>query len=169
MVLLRLRFMAVELPMPGGASANARSVGGFKTSRLGARLWWLEADRHLCSLLEGRLTACGWRLTLFHKSAALLAALQHDQPDLLILDRLVLGTDGMMLLQSLRHQHYEFLVLILSAMGAPEDRIQGFAHGANDYLTKPFRSAELIWRLERLLQRVPPSLIQRLPVRGCFP
>jgi len=120
----------------------------------------LEDDCHLCRLLDGRLRDCGWRLTLFHRSQDLLDALQGDQPNLLILDRRLPGIDGMAVLQRLRQSHHAFPVLILSAMGSPGERIEGLAFGANDYLAKPFHSREFIWRIERLLQGAPPSLIQ---------
>jgi DNA-binding response OmpR family regulator len=136
-------------------------MGVLISERPGARIWWLEDDRHLCRLLEGRLRACGWHLSLFHHRDALVAALKRDLPDLLILDRMLPGMNGLALLRNLREQHHRFPVLMLSAMGSPDERIEGLELGADDYLPKPFRSQELIWRIERLLQAIPPWRFQR--------
>lgn len=133
--------------------------GQWISSRPWAHLWWLEDDRALCRLLADRLRACGWQLTLFHQVKGLRKALQHEQPDLLLLDRLMPGVDAVTLLQQLRVEGYHFPVLVLSALGLPEQRIEGLALGANDYLSKPFRFKELIWRIERLLQTLPPRLL----------
>lgn len=144
--------MAGDSPPTTEGALSSSLVGELTSARCGAQIWWLEDDRHLCRLVEARLRACGWRLTLFHKSQDLLDALHQDQPDLLILDRLLPGINGIALLQSLRQKRHAFPVLMLSAMGSADERIEGLALGANDYLTKPFRCRELIWRLERLLQ-----------------
>lgn len=130
------------------------------SERLGARIWWLEDDRELCRLLAGRLRRCGWHLAVFHRPEALRAALEHQEPDLLLLDRRVPGGDGLDLLAELRDGHHHFPVLILSGLGAPDQRIEGLAGGANDYLVKPFRFQELMWRIERLLQTAPPRPIE---------
>lgn len=161
--------MAGESPSAADPSLRAPRTGELTSARIGAHIWWLEDDRQLCRLLEGRLKACGWHVMLFHKSQALLSALQEDQPDLLILDRLMPGMNGLTLLQNLRRQGHGFPVLMLSAMGSPDERIQGLALGANDYLAKPFHSRELIWRLERLLQGMQPPLIHRSARDGAVP
>jgi len=152
--------MAGDSPFAADSILKSSLAAELTTARPGAHIWWLEDDRHLCRLLDAQLRACGWRLTLFHRSQDLLDALQGDQPNLLILDRLLPGIDGMALLQRLRRSHHAFPVLILSAMGSPGERIEGLALGANDYLAKPFHSREFIWRIERLLQGAPPPLIQ---------
>ena len=136
-------------------------MGELTSERPGARIWWLEDDRHLCRLVEGRLRACGWHLSLFHHSDALLAELKRDLPDLLILDRMLPGINGLVLLRNLRAQGHRFPVLLLSAMGSPDERIEGLELGADDYLPKPFRSQELILRIERLLLAIPSRLFQR--------
>ncbi|MEB3166090.1 MAG: response regulator transcription factor [Cyanobacteriota bacterium] len=130
------------------------------TQRLGASLWWLEDDRELCRLLESRLRACGWRLALYHRVPDLRAALMHDEPDLLLLDRRLSGGNGLDLLEQLRGENHHFPVLILSGLASADHRVEGLAAGANDYLAKPFCFPELMWRIERLLQSAPPRPIQ---------
>lgn len=139
------------------------------SQRPGARIWWLEDDRQLCELLQARLEACRWRLSLFHRVADLAAALKLDEPDLLMLDRMLPGANGMDVLQQLRLDGYDFPVLILSALGSADERIEGLVVGANDYLPKPFRFRELIWRIERLLLARPPRLMQPSARRGVVP
>jgi DNA-binding response OmpR family regulator len=142
---------------------------GLISQKPGACIWWLEDDRELCRLLVDRLRACGWRLTLFRKVEALLAALKRDEPDLLLLDRMLPGANGMDLLLQLRSLNHHFPVLILSGMGEPNQRIEGLATGANDYLCKPFRLRELLWRIERLLQTTHPSLMRPSSQEGVIP
>jgi DNA-binding response OmpR family regulator len=129
------------------------------TQRPGACIWWLEDDRRLCELLVPRLRACGWQLSMFHKVADFWAALRGEEPDLLLLDRMLTGSNGADVLRDLRQQGFRFPILVLSALGSPQQRIEGLELGANDYLPKPFRSKELIWRIERLLQSMPPRPI----------
>lgn len=148
---------------------KSAAEGALSTGMPGAHVWWLEDDRELCRLLVGRLRACGWHLTLFHRADALMAALQRQEPDLLLLDSLLPGMNGLALLERLRREHQRFPVLILSALGAPEQRIEGLATGANDYLPKPFRFQELVWRIERLLQQVPPRLMLPAAQKGALP
>jgi two-component system phosphate regulon response regulator OmpR len=67
------------------------------------------------------------------------------------------GESGLDLLQSLRQeQHADLPVLMLTARGAPEDRIAGFEAGADDYLGKPFEPRELVLRIRALLRRAAP-------------
>ncbi|OYY72417.1 response regulator transcription factor [Sphingomonas sp. 28-63-12] len=73
--------------------------------------------------------------------------------DAIILDRMLPGMDGMAVLQALRAAQIETPVIILSALGAPEDRIGGLNAGADDYLTKPFAFAELLARVRLLLRK----------------
>jgi DNA-binding response OmpR family regulator len=139
------------------------------SERPGSLIWWLEDDRDLCRLLAARLRRCGWRLTLFHRAAELRRAIQLDEPDLLLLGRRLGSSDGLDLLADLRQHGHNFPVLILSALAEPHQRIEGLAVGANDYLSKPFHLAELIWRLERLLQAAPPRLLRPSPQRRPIP
>lgn len=161
--------MAGASPSAADPELGPSLARGVTSARIGAQIWWLEDDRQLCRLLETRIRACGWRLRLFHRSQEVLVAIVQERPDLLILDRLMPGMNGMALLQNLRQQGHAFPVLMLSAMGAPEARIEGLAQGANDYLIKPFHSRELIWRIERLLQGVPPARIHHSCRAGAVP
>lgn len=74
-------------------------------------------------------------------------------PDLIILDLMMPGVDGYRILRTLREEGRKTPVLILSARGEEADKVRGFRHGADDYVTKPFSLLELIARVEALLRR----------------
>jgi len=71
----------------------------------------------------------------------------------LILDRMMPAMDGMAMLKALRAAGIETPAIILSALGTPEDRVEGLTSGADDYLVKPFAFAELLARVQLLLRR----------------
>jgi len=77
--------------------------------------------------------------------------------DALVVDRMLPGMDGLALIAALRAAEIKTPVLILSAMGAVDDRVKGLRAGGDDYLVKPFAFAELLARIEALLQRGPAS------------
>lgn len=78
---------------------------------------------------------------------------RHHRYDAIILDRMLPGKDGLTVLRSLRGSGITTPVLLLTAIGAIEERVRGLDHGADDYLTKPFAFAELAARLEALTRR----------------
>ena len=77
--------------------------------------------------------------------------------DVMVLDRMVPDVDGMSILRTLRASRNPVPVLLLTALGGIEDRIDGLNAGADDYLTKPFAFGELSARLAALARRPPPS------------
>jgi two-component system OmpR family response regulator len=75
------------------------------------------------------------------------------QADVMIVDRLLPGLDGLTIIEVARKEQVRTPVLVLSALGAVDDRVRGLRAGGDDYLTKPFAIAELIARIEALLRR----------------
>ncbi|MDP3908557.1 response regulator transcription factor [Novosphingobium sp.] len=75
----------------------------------------------------------------------------------IVLDRLMEGVEGLTLLRTLRGEGCDIPVLILSAIGSTDERVRGLRAGADDYLTKPFASAELLARIESVLRRKSPD------------
>jgi two-component system OmpR family response regulator len=75
------------------------------------------------------------------------------QPDAMIVDRLLPGMDGLTVIEALRKDQVRTPVLVLSALGAVDDRVRGLRMGGDDYLTKPFALVELVARIEALLRR----------------
>jgi two-component system OmpR family response regulator len=78
-------------------------------------------------------------------------------PDVLIVDRMLPGMDGLTIIEALRREQVGTPVLVLSALGAVDDRVRGLRSGGDDYLTKPFAVVELIARIEALLRRPTDS------------
>ncbi len=83
--------------------------------------------------------------------------------DLLVLDRMLPGMDGLAVLEALRGDNIMTPVLVLSALGAVNDRIRGLRAGGDDYLAKPFAVGELVARLEALLRR--PATLRETVLR----
>ena len=85
--------------------------------------------------------------------------------DAIVVDRMLPGLDGLSLIQALRAARVATPVLILSALGQVDDRVQGLRAGGDDYLTKPFAFSELLARLEALLRRrTGPAVVTKLAV-----
>jgi two-component system OmpR family response regulator len=86
--------------------------------------------------------------------------------DLLIVDRMLPGLDGLGIVSQLRQQDRHTPVLVLSALGTVDDRVEGLRAGGDDYLIKPFALSELLARVEALLRRAaaraPPHSVLRV-------
>ena len=128
-----------------------------------ARVWVVDDDQELLTLLEERFGQCGWKTRSFGDGEGLDQALRDDMPHVLVLDRLLPGQSGTHLLERLRKQGHRFPVLMLSALGAADERIEGLETGADDYMAKPFLWRELQLRLERLLDYRRELTPQRPP------
>lgn len=117
------------------------------------RILLLEDDGHLGPWVAGGLREEGHVVDHFADGKeALLAAMGQDY-DLLILDRMVPGLDGLDVLKSLRASRNATPALFLTALGEVDSRVEGFDAGGDDYLTKPFAFAELSARVNALGRR----------------
>jgi two-component system phosphate regulon response regulator OmpR len=117
----------------------------------------VEDDSRLRERLSRYLVGEGFRVTGAADAAEARTQLRVIDPDLMVLDVMMPGESGLDLTQSLRQQTSQNLpILLLTARGAPEDRIAGFEAGADDYLGKPFEPRELVLRIRALLRRSPP-------------
>lgn len=128
-----------------------------------AHLLVVDDDARLRSLLQRYLTEQGFRVTAAPDAAAARQALSSMTYDLLVLDVMMPGESGLALTESLRTEGNEVPIVMLTARGAPEDRISGFEHGVDDYLAKPFDPRELALRIRTILRRAaPPAAPQPL-------
>jgi len=93
-----------------------------------------------------------------------LAAAQRGEADVLIVDRLLPELDGLAVIERLRAAELRTPVLVLSALGAVDDRVRGLRAGGDDYLAKPFAMVELVARVEALLRRPAESRATSLRV-----
>jgi two-component system phosphate regulon response regulator OmpR len=122
-----------------------------------AHILVVDDDARLRGLLSRYLAGEGFRVTTADNAADARAKLRAINPDLLVLDVMMPGESGLDLTESLRRdQGHDLPVLLLTARGAPEDRIAGFEAGADDYLGKPFEPRELVLRIRAMLRRAPP-------------
>ena len=117
------------------------------------QLLLVEDDAHLRPALERHFLARGFAVRACENGTQGLAALREGRFDLVLLDIMLPGVDGLSLLDELRRRQ-TVPVMLMSALGAEQDRISGFTRGADDYLPKPFSLAELDARVDALLRRV---------------
>jgi len=123
----------------------------------------VEDDARLRDDLNLHFQKRGFSVTACQCGNQGLAALRAGHFDLVLLDILLPGMDGLSLLEALRHVE-DTPVMLMSALGAEQDRIIGFTRGADDYLPKPFSLAELDARANALLRRtsrIPASKAAR--------
>jgi len=118
-------------------------------------LWILEDDITLCRLIAEQCDRQCWNLQAFHHPRSLETALAKRSPDLLLLDQMLPEKCGTDILASLRSRNHQFPVLMISAMGAPSDRVLGLESGADDYISKPFLFRELQLRIQKLIAKRP--------------
>jgi DNA-binding response OmpR family regulator len=118
-------------------------------------LWILEDDLALCRLIGEQCERQGWHLQAFHHPRSMEATLAERSPEILLLDQMLPEKCGTDVLASLRNRNHHFPVLMISAMGAPSDRVLGLESGANDYISKPFLFRELQLRIQNLIQKQP--------------
>jgi len=125
----------------------------------------VDDDERLRALLQRYLSTNGFRVSAAANAADARALMKSMAFDLLILDVMMPGESGYELTESVR-AHSSVPILMLTAKGEAEDRIQGLERGADDYLPKPFEPRELVLRVSALLRRAaPPSRAAHSEVR----
>src|SRR5471032_2421499 len=134
------------------------------------RILSIEDDLVLGAYVHEHLGRCGFQVTWCHNGQEGLAIARGQPFDVVLMDILLPGLDGLNVLTQLRQSHATPVVL-MSALGAEADRISGFRLGADDYLPKPFSMAELRVRIEAILRQValdqrPLSAPMSAPVHG---
>jgi two-component system, OmpR family, phosphate regulon response regulator OmpR len=127
-----------------------------------AHLLVVDDDTRLRELLRRYLTEQGFRVTVAENTAAARAKLASIEFDLIVLDLMMPGESGLDFAADLRQQS-TVPILMLTAMGEPEDRILGLERGADDYLPKPFEPRELLARIRTVLRRAPQARTPALP------
>jgi two-component system OmpR family response regulator len=118
-----------------------------------ARILLIEDDAETCTEINAELVEKGYVVEVSSTGSLGLAAGRRSDFDLLIVDRMLPELDGLSVIEQLRYEEMRTPVLVLSALGAVDDRIIGLKAGGDDYLTKPFALGELIARIEALLRR----------------
>lgn len=114
----------------------------------------VEDDTSLGFVIADQLRADGYNVTLCSDGAEGFQRFNQDKFHMCICDVMMPKKDGFTLAAEIRAIDAEIPILFLTAKGNPEDRVQGFKSGGDDYLTKPFNSEELQLRVAALLKRV---------------
>ncbi|MCC7316480.1 MAG: response regulator transcription factor [Planctomycetes bacterium] len=115
----------------------------------------IEDEPTLRDTLATTLSSHGYRVTTSGNADHLVDQVNDDRPDLVVLDVMLPGIDGMSACRALRTAGSDIPVLMLTARSGDLDKIVGLESGADDYVTKPFSTGELIARVRALLRRAP--------------
>lgn len=113
----------------------------------------VDDNQKLLDMLRRTLSYEGYQVVTATDGEAALESMDRQRPDLFVLDWLMPGLDGIAVVTRLRSLSNETPILMLTARDAVEDRVEGLLSGADDYLVKPFATAELLARIEALLRR----------------
>ena len=126
------------------------------------RVLVVEDEQKVASALKEGLEGEGYEVVVDGTGEAALFRLKTDPVDIILLDLLLPGRDGLHVLKTLRQQGFETPVLVLTARDTLADRVTGLDTGADDYLVKPFAFAEVVARMRALLRRGRTSGATRL-------
>jgi len=130
------------------------------------RILVIEDDPHIAEGLRLNLGLQGYEVLLAVTGNEGLRLWKEFVPDLIVLDIMLPGINGLAVLESIRLEDERLPILILSAKAALEDKIKGLSLGVDDYLTKPFQLEEFILRVQRMLKRQDwskPTLEEETP------
>ena len=124
-------------------------------ARLSQTVFVLEDDADISRLVQHHLEAAGFETRLFPTPANLISDAENNRPALFLLDIMVPGGDGLDLCRRLRnHQGLSTVpIIFLTARAQENDRVLGLELGADDYITKPFSTRELVARVKAVLRR----------------
>lgn len=127
----------------------------------------VDDDDRLRDLLKRYLTREGHDVTVAKDAASARKLMATMSFDLVILDVMMPGEDGLSLLKSVREKKSDTPVILLTARSLPAERIEGLKIGADDYLSKPFEPEELALRINSILKRAAPEApVEELKLSG---
>jgi two-component system, OmpR family, alkaline phosphatase synthesis response regulator PhoP len=134
---------------------------------MNARILIVEDEAALATTLKDRLQKEGYAVNVARDGNSGMATATREPFDLLILDLMLPGQNGLTICQKLRQLGSNAPILMLTARRQTMDKVIGLRTGADDYLTKPFKMAELLARVDALLRRAGPGKAAA-PVRYKF-
>lgn len=134
-------------PWPQDASPDSAAAIG------GSRILVVDDDGTTRLLLTEYLAQLGRRVTAFADGESALIYCRSESPDIILLDLMLPGRDGLSLIEEFRHLNPRVGIIMISARGEPIDRVVGLERGADDYLSKPFELLELAARVKALERR----------------
>ena len=119
-------------------------------------IFCVEDDSGIRDLMIYALNAAGFEAEGFPDGASFWEAFREDTPELVLLDIMLPGEDGISILKRLRSDGNQVPVIMATARGAEYDKVIGLDLGADDYLAKPFGMMEMVSRVKAVLRRVSP-------------
>ncbi len=130
----------------------------------------VEDDVDIAELVAFNLERQGWKTTLVHHGGEGWEQIQRQHPDLVILDVMLPGMDGMQIFRAMKENEmtHGIPVIFLTARGALDDRLEGLSLGADDYVTKPFSPKELVLRVRNVLTRANAGVAQLVVRSGAL-
>lgn len=154
--------------MDGGGGGGAMSgTDGGQQDEAAPHILVVDDDARLRELLQRYLVQSGYYVTGAADAVEAKVRLRSIAFDLVVLDIMMPGQDGLSLTEELRREG-EVPILLLTARGASEDRIAGLEAGADDYLPKPFEPRELLLRIATILRRVQAARTEDVVRFGPF-
>ncbi len=130
----------------------------------------VEDDVDIAELVAFNLERQGWKCALVHHGNEGWEQIQRLLPDLVILDVMLPGMDGMQIFRAMKENEMtrRIPVIFLTARGALDDRLEGLSLGADDYVTKPFSPKELVLRVRNVLTRANAGAAQLVVRSGAL-
>ncbi|MFN2560101.1 MAG: response regulator transcription factor [Jatrophihabitans sp.] len=117
----------------------------------------VDDDDTVASVVVNYLERAGHTTRQLGDGREAIDAIEAKQPDLVVLDLMLPGVDGLEVCRRVRADYPEVAVVMLTALAEPDDRIAGLEVGADDYVTKPFSPRELVLRVDSVLRRIAGS------------
>jgi len=125
----------------------------------------VDDEPTIAEVVARYLERAGYRARIAADGAQALQAASQERPDLVILDLMLPGLDGLEVMRRLREQDRDRIaVILLTAKGEESDRVIGLRLGADDYVVKPFSPAELVARVDAVLRRIDTSADHEAPL-----
>ncbi len=130
--------------------------------KAGTRILIIEDDEAIAEFVQLELEHCGLRVRCAYDGPSGLEAVEEFGPAVVILDIMLPGMDGVGVLKRLRQRGNRVPVIMLTARDTPADKVHSLDIGADDYLTKPFDTKELMARVRALLRRAEGDEVLRV-------
>lgn len=131
-------------------------------------IWCVDDDNTIRDIEVYTLESTGFKARGFTDGSSMLEALKSETPELIVLDIMLPGKDGVEILKEIRNDPLtrKIPVIMATAKGTEMDKIQGLDFGADDYLVKPFGVMEMVSRIKAVLRRCEPSVKEDMLCAG---
>lgn len=131
-------------------------------------IWCVEDDSDIRDIELYALNSAGFETRGFEDGISFMEALKKETPDLVILDIMLPGMDGIEILKKMKEsvRYSNIPVILATAKGQEYDRIRGLDLGADDYIVKPFSVMEMVLRVKAVLRRSQPFEVSRILKAG---